>query len=260
MSERDIALRVTDLRVSYGSFVAVDSASFEVPAGRVVGFVGPNGAGKSSTMRAIAGLIEAESGVIEMGGRDLGGDPAERRRYCSLTPQDVGLFPWLTAEETLRFVTRLRNVEDAEAEMDRWLALTGLEKARRRPVREYSGGMRRKLAIASTLIGNPPVALLDESFAGLDPESTWAVRQEIRRYVDAGGAILLSTHILDMLERIADEIVVISGGRVVRTLDAAALAAEIPDRFSTLTELYLAETGADTATERRTAGDGAADT
>lgn len=235
------ALRVSNLTKSYGANVAVRSASFEVAAGELACFIGPNGAGKSTTMRTIAGLQLPDKGLIEVAGTALP-SAADRKRACTLTPQDVSLFEYLTCVETLRIVGAVHGVDDDEVDegVERWLGVTGLEAMRGRMVKELSGGMKRKLAVACAMLPNPPVVLLDESFTGLDPESTRALQNALRSYCDQGGAVLLSSHILDMVLSIADRVIVMVRGTVAASLTRAELLAKIPAAFSDLTELYLA--------------------
>lgn len=240
----EYALRVEALVKSYGSHRAVDGLSFGVRRGELACFIGPNGAGKSTSMRTIAGLQVRDEGELEIGG-EVVRSAADAKRLCALTPQELSLFDHLTGTETLRFVGELRGVSgaDLDGRMERWWEVTGLGRAADRLVREYSGGMKRKLAVACALISEPALVLLDESFTGLDPESTRSLQRELRSYCDRGGAVLLSSHILDMVQSIADRVVIVSSGRCVADLDRAALAAEIPGRYPDLTELYLDRTG-----------------
>ena len=235
------ALRVHELTKSYGANAAVSGASFEVASGELACFIGPNGAGKSTTMRTIAGLQLADSGEIDIGGSPLPSVDA-RKRVCTLTPQEVSLFEYLTCVETLRIVGSVHGLSaaDVESGVEHWLEVTGLSDMRGRMVKELSGGMKRKLAVASAMLPKPPLVLLDESFTGLDPESTRALRNALRAYCDEGGAVLLSSHILDMVHSMADRVIVMAKGRVVASLTREELSDRIPSEFADLTELYLA--------------------
>ncbi|MFT6400690.1 MAG: ABC-2 type transport system ATP-binding protein [Bradymonadia bacterium] len=240
-----IVLDIQSLTKSYGANRAVDDVTFQVHAGELACFIGPNGAGKSTTMRTIAGLQSQDSGSVSIGGGIL--DNAEdRKRACTLTPQDVALFDYLTCVETLRLVGKVHGVDKSKTEqqIERWLQVTGLGYASGRMVRELSGGMKRKLAVACAMLPTPPLVLLDESFTGLDPESTRALQNELRSYCDAGGAVLLSSHILDMVHTMADRVVIMARGHVVESMGPADLAQRIPAEFADLTELYLNRTQA----------------
>lgn len=236
-------LDVQGLTKSYGANRAVDDVTFQVSAGELACFIGPNGAGKSTTMRTIAGLQSQDAGTVAIGGTVL--DNAEdRKRACTLTPQDVALFDYLTCVETLRLVGKVHGVqaEETERQLEHWLEVTGLGYARGRMVRELSGGMKRKLAVACAMLPTPRLVLLDESFTGLDPESTRALQNELRAYCDRGGAVLLSSHILDMVHAMADRVVIMARGHVVDSIVKADLADKIPTEFPDLTELYLSRT------------------
>lgn len=235
------ALRVTSLCRSYGRHLAVDHLSFEVQKGELACLLGPNGAGKSTTMRMLAGLQTPDAGEVEIAGTTLSTDPDGIRWKCALTPQELSMFEFLTARESLEVSARLRNVpeSDAATRVERWLEISGLSGLPDRIVRDFSGGMRRKLAVACTMIAEPAVILLDESFTGLDPESTWKLRAELRRYCQGGGTILLSSHVLDMVQAIADRIIFVARGRAVRIMTRAEMLAEIPGQFPSLMELYM---------------------
>jgi ABC-2 type transport system ATP-binding protein len=192
-------------------------------------------------MRTIAGLQSPDAGTIEIAEVALP-NAADRKRACTLTPQDVALFEYLTCVETLRMVASVHGVPSAEADqrIEHWLEVTGLTTARGRMVKELSVGMKRKLAVACALLPEPAVVLLDESFTGLDPESTRALQNALRAFCDRGGAVLLSSHILDMVQSIADRVIFMVNGRVVESLDREQLHALIPESYSDLTDIYLA--------------------
>ncbi len=238
------ALRVDGLTKRYGKYVAISDLSFSVMAGELACLIGPNGAGKSTTMRTIAGLQVSDGGTIEIAGTPIH-DAADAKRLCALTPQELSMFEYLTGEETLRIVGRIRGVSDdvLEGRIQHWLALTHLNNTRGRLVREFSGGMKRKLAVACAMVANPPLVLLDESFTGLDPESTRTLQDALRAYCDDGGAVLLSSHILDMVQSMADRVIIVSGGTQVGDYDSAGLKAVIPAEHPALTDLYLHATG-----------------
>ena len=236
-----IRLKVENLSKSYGAFRAIDSLQFSVSSGSLSALIGPNGAGKSTTMRIIAGIQRANSGTIALDGEEIQDKPARAKMLISLTPQELALFDYLTGEETLRFVGKVRGMkqDNMDERISHWLSLTHLDSARNKIVREYSGGMKRKLAIAAAFISEPKLVLLDESFTGLDPESTFALQQELREYCKRGGSILLSSHILDMVQNIADEVILVAKGKHVRTLRQNELQNALATEGS-LTEIYLA--------------------
>jgi ABC-2 type transport system ATP-binding protein len=241
-----LALDVRDVTKTYGRVRAVDALSMHVEAGSLTCLIGPNGAGKSTTMRMLAGLQQPDEGAIAIAGQSVTDDLEARKRLTGMTPQDLAMFDYLTGAESLDLVARLRGVERTQASerAARWFQITGLEEASGRLVHTYSGGMKRKLAVAAAMIAEPPLVILDESFTGLDPESTHALRLELRAYCDRGGAVLLSSHILDMVQAIADAVIVIARGTQVARLDRATLDELGHDEQTSLAARYLALTQA----------------
>lgn len=248
----DPILQITELKKRYRRLVAVDGVDLSIGPGEFVGFIGPNGAGKSTTMNSVAGTIAPDSGSIEVCGVDAITDPVGARRQMGFVPQHLHLYGYLTGEEYLHFVGDIRAVDAAQqsTEIAELLALCELTEARNRIVNEYSGGMARKLAICAALIGSPKLLLLDESFVGLDPESTHRIRKRLKQHCNNGGAILLSSHVLDMLERICTRIVMLVDGtvRIDRSMDE--IRAELADGpHNDLTGLYLHTAGKADAVE-----------
>ncbi len=246
MPQPEAALEITSLTKKYRRLVAVNDVSLRVEPGEFVGFIGPNGAGKSSTMGCVAGIIAPDQGTVTIQGVDVEKDPVSARMRLGFVPQHLTLLDYLTGLEYLHFVCDLREIEegDREEEIEDLLAITELQDARHTIVREYSGGMIRKLALAAALLGDPALLVLDESFVGLDPESTYRLRRRLERHCARGGAILLSSHILDMLENLCDRFVILNEGQIVRDLTGDELAA-LRERgeVENLTELYLEVTG-----------------
>jgi ABC-2 type transport system ATP-binding protein len=239
-------LHIQRLLKKYRKLTAVNDFSLDVDPGEFVGFIGPNGAGKSTTMGCVAGILAPDGGTIEVAGIDVVDHPVEVRRHIGFVPQKLDLYDFLTGEEFLRFVADIRGVEgsDQDAQVDELLELTELADARDRVVKEYSGGMARKIAICAALIGPPELLLLDEAFVGLDPESTLRIRRHLQRYCDDGGAIVLSSHILDMLERICSRVVIMVDGELGRDLNRAELDELLESgEYADLNAVYLEVTG-----------------
>jgi len=241
-------LEVRDLTKRYRKLTAVDGLSFALRAGEFVGFIGPNGAGKSTTMGCIAGVLNPNGGGITVGDVDVVADPVSARKAISFVPQHLELYDWLTGMEYLHFVADMRGLtpEARDEQVEDVLELGELTKAKHRLIKEYSGGMARKLAIGAALLGPPKVLLLDESFVGLDPESTFRIQKRLERFCDGGGAILLSSHILDMLERLCTRVVMLVDGQLALDQPLDALKTEFEgeeQEWDTLTELYLHKAG-----------------
>jgi ABC-2 type transport system ATP-binding protein len=204
---------VQTLTKRYGGFVAVDDISFRAEAGRVTGFLGPNGAGKSTTMRILVGLTPPSSGSATIAGRHFGTLPNPGREVGVLldaSAQHAGR----TGREILTIAQRFMGLPRGRVdEMLDLVSLTPAEASRR--VRHYSLGMRQRLGIATALIGEPEVLVLDEPANGLDPGGIRWMRGLLRDYADRGGTVLLSSHLLHEIEVIADDLVVIGNGRIV---------------------------------------------
>src|SRR3954470_20325256 len=206
-------ITIESVTKKYGAFTAVDDVSFTAQAGRVTGFLGPNGAGKSTTMRIIVGLTRANSGTAMVSGRryvDLPNPGLEVGVLLDASAQHAGR----TGREILTIAQRFMGLP--KIRVDEMLDLVGLtpgESSRR--VRDYSLGMRQRLGLATALIGNPSVLILDEPANGLDPAGIRWMRDLLRGYANAGGTVLLSSHLLHEIEVIADDIVMIGNGKIV---------------------------------------------
>lgn len=241
-------LCVQQLTKRYRKLTAIDDLSFTINAGEFVGFIGPNGAGKSTTMGCIAGILNPDEGSVFVQGIEVARKPVEARKLISFVPQHLELYKHLTGAEYLGFVADIRGLapEVRDAQIEELLKLAELSKARHRLIKEYSGGMERKIAICAALLGPPKLLLLDESFVGLDPESTWRIRAHLTHFCAQGGAILLSSHILDMLERMCSRVVMLVSGKLATDTPMTQLkeAFDAPDNTpTTLTEFYLEKSG-----------------
>jgi len=206
-------VQVEALTRTYGSFTAVDDISFTAHAGRVTGFLGPNGAGKSTTMRMIVGLTRASAGSATISGRnfvDLPNPGLEVGVLLDASAQHAGR----TGREILTIAQRFMGLPRSRVEQMLEIVSLAPDEASRR-VRDYSLGMRQRLGIATALIGDPEVLILDEPANGLDPAGIRWMRDLLRDYADRGGTVLLSSHLLHEIEVIADDIVMIGNGRIV---------------------------------------------
>lgn len=205
------AIQIQGLRKEYGRVVAVEEVSFSVEPGELVALIGHNGAGKSTTIKVLTGQLLPTRGSVHIAGVDVLKDPGEARTKLGYVPEDPRLYDYLTCREFLELVASLRG----HAGVDEALALAGLGADADRLIREYSQGMRRRTALAAAVLGEPPVLVLDEAINGLDPPSANRVKAGLRAHCDRGAAVLLSTHVLDTVERLADRVVMLAHGRVV---------------------------------------------
>jgi ABC-2 type transport system ATP-binding protein len=235
---------------TYGSvnaFRAVDDLSFEVAAGEIVGLCGPNGAGKTTTLRSLAGILQPTTGRIRVDGFDLATSPIEAKRRLAFMPDEPHLFEYLTVEEHLRLVARLYGVEDFErraAALIDELELKGKERSL--PV-ELSRGMRQKVVIACGLVRQASVLLFDEPLTGLDPLGIRRMRETIVARGRAGAAILVSSHLLHLVEEICTRVIIMDRGRKVADGTVAELAAraDLAAAGSSLEQIFLHVTGRD---------------
>jgi ABC-2 type transport system ATP-binding protein len=222
---REVAVETIGLRKAYGPKAVLAGVDLTVARGSVFALLGPNGAGKTTTVRILATLQPPDGGIVRVAGRDVVGEPDAVRRAISLTGQFAAVDDQLTAEENLLLMGRLRRLGRAErhrrtAELLDMLELTA--DARRR-VKTFSGGMRRKVDLAMSLVGRPEVLFLDEPTTGLDPRSRQAVWDVVGELVGSGVTIFLTTQYLEEADQLADRISVLDGGRVVATGSADEL-------------------------------------
>ena len=198
----------------YGDLVAVENLSFAVGASEVLGLVGPNGAGKTTTLRALAGIIAPTRGSIAIAGFALSTQPVQAKQRLAFIPDEPQLFEYLTVEEHLRFVGRVYGVPDAPKRIPALLAELELSEKQRALPTELSRGMRQKLAIACGLLHEPAALILDEPLTGLDPAGMRRMRETIAARARAGAAVILSSHLLHLVEELCTKLLVIHRGRV----------------------------------------------
>lgn len=221
------AIQIQGLRKEYGRVVAVEEVSFSVEPGELVALIGHNGAGKSTTIKVLTGQLLPTKGSVHIAGVDVLKDPGEARTKLGYVPEDPKLYDYLTCREFLELVASLRG----HVGIDEALALAGLGDDADRLIREYSQGMRRRTALAAAVLGKPPVLVLDEAINGLDPPSASRVKAGLRALCDEGAAVLLSTHVLDTVERLADRVVMLAHGRVVADERVAEIGEEGLERL-----------------------------
>ncbi|HWC22128.1 MAG TPA: ATP-binding cassette domain-containing protein [Flexivirga sp.] len=211
------AVDVRDLTVRFGDFVAVDGVTFTVPTGSVLGLLGPNGAGKTTIVRVLATLLPATGGSASIFGHDVRTDPHGVRSVIGVTGQYASVDEELTARENLLIFARLLRYtrKGARRRCDELLEEFSLTDAAGRALKNFSGGMRRRLDLATSLIAEPPLIFLDEPTTGLDPRTRQQMWGTVRRLVDGGSTVVLTTQYLEEADQLADNIVVIDHGKVV---------------------------------------------
>ncbi|MFM7480615.1 MAG: ABC transporter ATP-binding protein [Planctomycetota bacterium] len=206
-------LTLREVSKSYGTVHAVDRVSLRVAAGEVVGLLGPNGAGKSTTVALVTGLVRPDSGSVTIGSA---GDPSNAavRRAIGFAPQELALYDMLTASETVSLFARLYGAVRSRRQVLEALDMVGLATRADERVGSYSGGMKRRLNLAVALVHEPPLLVLDEPTAGVDPQSRAHVRGIIRARAASGCAVLLTTHDMEEAEKLSDRIALMDHGQI----------------------------------------------
>ena len=261
--QRGAAVEAVGLVKTYtgrgGTVEAVRGVDLRIQGGEIFGFLGPNGAGKSTTVRMLTTLLTITAGTARVAGVDVAGDPDGVRRRMGVALQEAGLDPRQTGRELLVLQGRLFGMapKDATARAAELLALVELDDAADRTVKGYSGGMKRRLDLASALVHEPEVLFLDEPTTGLDPSSRLTVWEEVRRINARGTTVFLTTQYLEEADQLCDRLAIIDGGLIVREGTPAELKAELRERRGldadpTLDDVFLDATG---RTRSRVAGD-----
>ncbi len=246
-------IELRGLTKRYGDLAAVNGIDLSVPTGALFGFLGPNGAGKTTTLRMIAGILRPTAGSVRIGGIDLAADPIAAKRKLGYIPDRPFIYEKLTGMEFLRFVAGLfeQSGDPVERRGRELLALFDLEEWRDELVESYSHGMRQKLIIASAFIHRPEVIVVDEPMVGLDPKAARTLKDLFREYVRRGHTIMMSTHTLEVAQRLCDRVAIIQRGeiRAQGTLAELRAAAGSNGHESGLEEIFLRLTGERAARE-----------
>jgi ABC-2 type transport system ATP-binding protein len=222
--------------------VAVDDVSFRVAGGETYGLLGPNGAGKTTTIRMVCGLLRPDGGAVVVAGRPVGTTSVAAKALIGYVPQDIALYPDLTASENLRFFGRLYRLRgrDLDRRVGKVLELVGLTERARDRVESFSGGMKRRLNIGAALLHEPSLLVLDEPTVGVDPQSRHAVLASVHDLGTAGMAVLYTTHYMEEAERICDRVGIIDHGRLI----AEGTRRELVARLGRHDRITLSATGA----------------
>jgi ABC-2 type transport system ATP-binding protein len=213
----ELAVETHGLTRDFGSFRAVDGIDVAVPAGSFYGFLGPNGAGKSTTIKCLTGLLRPSAGTMRILGTDPSADPVAVKKRIGVVPEDLALFDRLTGEETLMFVAQVHGLDSktARGRSGDLLELMDLKGAGTTLVTDYSHGMRKKLSLAAALLPAPRLLFLDEPFEGIDAVASRQIKDLLQSFVSRGGTIFLTSHILEIVERLSTHIGVIAKGRLI---------------------------------------------
>lgn len=212
-------LQIKQLTKHYGTKTAVDGLTLTIQPGEIYGFLGPNGAGKTTTLKCCCGILQPDSGEVLVDGVSMQKEPLRAKRKLAYLPDDPKLYEYMTGIQYLDFIADVYGVSDAaRAERTRiYSERFDLNDALSQPIGAYSHGMKQKLAIISALLHAPKLILMDEPFVGLDPLASHQLKQTMRAFCDAGGAIFFSTHVLEVAEKLCDRVAIIKNGTLVRS-------------------------------------------
>ncbi|MEV4537959.1 ABC transporter ATP-binding protein [Asanoa sp. NPDC049518] len=241
------ALRLAGLTKHFGEKVAVDAIDLTVPAGSFFGLVGPNGAGKTTALSMAVGLLRPDAGTAQIFGTDVWRQPTRAKRLVGVLPDGLAMTERLTGREMLTYLGHLHGLpaDTVASRVDELLTVLDLAQAERTLILGYSAGMRKKIALASALLGGPRLLVLDEPFEAVDPVSALTIRSILRRFVAGGGSVVLSSHVMPLVEQLCDTVAVMHEGRVV----AAGPIDEVRGGRS-LDEAFIDLVGADVAEEK----------
>jgi ABC-2 type transport system ATP-binding protein len=244
----DIAISTEKLTRQFGVLTAVDAVDLQVQAGQFFGFLGPNGAGKSTTIKMLTGLLAPTSGRMQLLGLDFQAHPVEVKRQIGVVPEGMGLFERLTGAEYLRFVGRMYGLDRATTEKrsEELLEFMQLSDRENTMIADYSHGMQKKLALAAAVIHGPRILFLDEPFEGVDALAAGALKSLLGRMTERGVTIFLTSHVLEIVERLCSHVGIIHKGRLVAQGSLEELRAGVPGEAGekkTLEQIFLSIVG-----------------
>ena len=212
-------LKIEHLTKTYGEKKAVDDLSLHIHAGEIYGFIGHNGAGKTTTLKSVAGILQFDGGEILVDGKSVRTQPLECKKMIAYIPDNPDLYEYMTGIKYLNFIADIFGVS-AQARQERirkYADLFELTADLAQPIAAYSHGMKQKLAIISAWLHEPKLIIMDEPFVGLDPKAAHILKGMMRELCSAGGAIFLSTHVLEVAEKLCDKVAIIKGGKLIRS-------------------------------------------
>lgn len=233
-------IEINHVSKTFGTKKAVDDITVEIPTGCITGFIGPNGAGKTTTIHMMTGVLQPDNGTIKLNGKDISSNPIEAKREFGLVPDSPDLFLRLTGLEYINFMadlyhidtqTRDKRIKELAQEFEMIDALND-------KMSSYSHGMRQKAILIGTLVTNPNIWILDEPMTGLDPASSYLLKEKMKAHVAAGNTVFFSTHVLEVAEKLCDKIVIINKGKIYYDGTLEDLKAKYPDKTS-LEDVFL---------------------
>lgn len=233
----------------FGNKTAVDNLTLDLPSGTITGFIGPNGAGKTTTIRMMCGILKPDEGEILMNGKNIRTEPLDAKREFGYIADSPDLFTALKGIEYINFICNVYGVEDSvrKDRLEELLKTFEMEEAIDQKIDSYSHGMRQKIHIIATLMHDPNIWIMDEPMTGLDPQSSYLLKKRMREHANKGNTVLFSTHVLEVAEKLCDQIAIINHGKLRYTGTLESLKQQYPDR--SLEEIFLIVTGSQVLSE-----------
>jgi ABC-2 type transport system ATP-binding protein len=247
MNDNMNAIETFGLTKSFGNLIAVNKLNLKVRRGEIFGFLGPNGAGKTTTIKLMTGLLKPTSGTVTIMGADIQDNPVEAKKFIGLIPEEPRVYEKLTGNEFLKFMGNLFGMSENEIarKIKELLRIFDLGEKGDELIQSYSHGMKQKIAIAGALIHSPRVLFFDEPTVGLDPKSARVIKDILKFRAEAGDCIFMSTHILEIAERICDRVGIIQNGKLIAVGDMEELRKLSMEGKGNLEEIFLQLTGGD---------------
>lgn len=212
-------IKIEHLTKTFGDKKAVDDLSLHIPAGEIYGFIGHNGAGKTTTLKCITGILKPDEGEIFVAGESVREKPLECKRKLAYIPDNPDLYDYMTGIKYLNFIADVFGVSarDRSERIKKYADIFDIRKDLGEAIQSYSHGMKQKLAVISALIHSPQIIIMDEPFVGLDPVASHSLKEIMHEFCDNGGAIFFSTHVLEVAEKLCDEVAIIKNGRLIKS-------------------------------------------
>jgi len=234
-------IRIDDIAVSYGNSPVINGLSAAIEGGTLVGLIGPNGAGKTTLMLSAAGQFSPVRGHVYFEGSDVYEHNRDFKRKVGYVHEDPFFYPYLTSEDFLRFVAGVKSVpeDDVEGQIQSLLELVDLWAEREKVTAALSMGMRKKLGIAAAMVGKPRILFLDEALNGIDIEGSYRIKHALRDFVADGGAVILSTHTMEVVEKLSDRYLLLKKGRIIADLKAGDVEGQRGDAEAGSLERYV---------------------
>jgi len=217
-------IRIVDVSIQYKNVLAVNNFSLEIKPGKIYGLVGPNGAGKSSLIKAMVGIISEYEGEIFYNDLLLRKNRYEVKKILGYAPENVDLIPYLTGQEFIQMISDIRNLNNSDKQVSRFFSLLNMDKKKDELINSYSHGMLQKLSVAAAMTGMPEFLIFDEAFNGLDPVSLFNLKEMIQNHALSGGTVLISSHILELIEKWCSTIIVMNNGKILAEYEQDGLA------------------------------------